>query len=91
MSNGYKRIESYNLHCQINKLQNEENRHFVSNPEDGASLHKVRKFGSLVAETFSMKQTTELLTVTDNYYKVQNNGTPPSFFLFFVWFYLFGS
>ena len=90
MSNGYKRKESYNLQHQINKPQNEEKRHFVSNPEDGASLRKVRKFGSLVAETFSMKQTTELLTVTDNYYEVQNNGTLSSFFLFFVWFYLFG-
>ena len=91
MVNGNKRLESYSLKHQIIKPQKEENRHFVSNPEDGASLRKVQKFDSLVAETFSMKQTTELLTVTDNYYDVQNNGTPLSCFLFFVWFYLFGN
>ena len=91
MVNGNKRLESYSLKHQIIEPQNEEKRHFVSNPEDGASLRKVQKFDSLVAETFSMKQTTELLTVTDNYYEVKDNGSPSTVFLFFVWFYLFGN
>ena len=84
------RLRSYCLKCQVQNSENEEIAHFLGEPEDGTKVAKRFQFGLLVAETVA-KETTELLTVTDNYYETQNNGSPSVSFLLFLLFYCFGN
>ena len=77
---GEKRLQSYCLNCHILK---------AGNGDGGRFHHRPTLLGSLAAESVPTK-TTELLTVTDNYYKAENNGSPSASFLLFLLFLLFG-
>ena len=84
------RLRSYCLKYQVLNQENEESAYFLGDPEDGTKVAKMFQFGSLVAETVA-KETAELLTVTDNYYKTQNNGSPTVSFLLFLIIYCFAN
>ena len=78
---GDNRFKSYCLMCQIGKSGKEENVGFID---------KHAENGKEPGPLFSKPETTELLTVTDNYYKTQNNGLHNSIsFLIFLFIYLF--
>ena len=77
---GDNRFKSYCLRCQIGKSGKEEDVGFIGNLEEN---------GKEPGPLFST-ETTELLTVTDNYYETQNNGLHNSVsFLLLLFFYFF--